>query len=217
MPAPSSTPPATSPRTDTTHRYLRLRRDGLPAAHAYRCATTSATRSLPYRGGPGEAITLLLDDRPELAGFTATAVAEYHEDPDLFGLGEFSATRGEDTIPVYLSAENRYEYFRPSYTLAQRRADLTRRGYARGPAHELALRQAREDARAARRLEARYVRVEVRKAGVLLGDAGTPTVFSPDEDPDAAMAEVIDEYALLDEAIAQARAALPPLLAALAA
>ena len=209
--------PPTPADSDTIGRYQRFRRDGLPAAHAYRCATAAAASTLRYRSGPREAITLLLDDRPDLAGFSATAVAEHDEDPDLFGLGEFSDTRTADTVAVYLSAENRYEYFRPSYTLAQRRTDLARRGYARGPAHELALRQVREDARLARQLDARYVQVEVRKAGVLLADAGISTTFSPDEDPDAAMAEVIDEYALLDEAIAKARAALPPLLAALAA
>lgn len=211
MPTPSS-PPA-----DTIRRYQRFRLDGLPAAHAYRCATLDAARTVRYRSGPREAITLLLDDRPELAGFTATAVAHYDEDPDLFGLGEFTDTRGEGTVPVYLSAENRYAHFRPSYTLAQRRAELARRGYARGPAHELALHHVREDAHLARQIEARYVHVEVRKAGVLLGDAGLGTTLSPDEDPDAAMAEVIDEYGLLDEAIAKARARLPLLLAALAA
>lgn len=205
------------PASDTIRRYRRLRRDGLSAAHAYHCATAAAARTLRYRSGPGEAITILLDERPELTGFTVTAVAEHDEDPDLFGLGEFSDTRTDDTIPVYLSAENRYEYFRPSYTLDQRRADLARRGHARGPAHEIALHQLREDARLARELQARYVRVEVRKAGVTLGEAGLGTTFTPDEDPTTAMAEVIDEYGLLDEAIAQARAALPPLIAALAA
>lgn len=209
--------PPTPADSDTIGRYQRFRRDGLPAAHAYRCAAAAAASTLRYRSGPREAITLLLDDRPELAGFSAIAVAEYDEDPELFGLGEFSDTRRADTVAVYLSAENRYEYFRPSYTLAQRRTDLARRGFARGPAHELALRQVHEGARLARQLQARYVRVEIRKAGVLLGDAGIGTTFHPDEDPDAATAEVIDEYGLLDEAIAQARAALPPLIAALAA
>ncbi|MFI6029494.1 hypothetical protein [Amycolatopsis magusensis] len=219
MPDPVSTLPTAPPSTttDARDRYHQFRREGLPAAHAYRCATAAAARTVRYRSGPREAITLLLDDRPELAGFTATATADHNEDPDLFGLGEFSDIRTEDTVPVYLSAEIRYEYFQPSYTLAQRRADLARHGYARGPAHELALRQVREDARLARQLEARYVRVEVRKAGVLLGDVGIGITFIPGDDPDAALAEHIGEYGLLDEAIAQARAALPPLLAALAA
>lgn len=215
MPWPASTPPPST--TDTLHRYHQFRREGMPAVHAYRCATlAAAARTLRYRSGPGEAITILLDDRPELAGFTATAVAEHEEDPDLFGLGEFTDAPGAETITIPGSAYGPRTYFRPSYTLAQRRADLARCGYARGPAHELALRQVREDARLAGQLQKRYVRVEVRKAGVLLGEAGAGTTFSPDEDLDAAMAEVIDDCALLDEAITQARAAVLPLIAALA-
>ncbi|HET6285711.1 MAG TPA: hypothetical protein VFG15_03035 [Amycolatopsis sp.] len=205
------------PKGDRLRRYHQLRRDGLSAAHAYRSATTHTKLPLRYRGGPGEAITLLLDDRPDLAGFTALAVAEHDEDDDLFGLGEFFATRIRDTIPVYRRVDHRYEYFRPSYSLSQRRKALGRLGYARGPAHEKVLAQIREDARLARELEARYIRVKVYKAGVLLGEAGIGTTFSPGEDPDAAMAEVIDEYGLLDEAIADAREVIPPLLAALAA
>jgi len=66
-------------------------------------------------------------------------------------------------------------------------------------------------------MEARHVRVEVRKEDVLLGETGIGTTVKPDEDPDAALAEVIDEHHLLDEALAKARIALPPLLAAPAA
>lgn len=218
MPTSSPGPSPTPSPTDTIvplHRYWQLRQAGLPAAHAYRRAAASAAPALRYRSGPHATITLLLDDRPNLAGFTAIAVAEHDENPDWFGLGAFNDTPGEGTISVHLAAEHRHEYFRPSYTLLQRRADLARLGYARGPAHELALHQVRDDAHQARHLDARYIRVEVRKAGVLLGLAGLATTVGPDEDLDMVMAEVINDHALLDEAITEARAALPALITAL--
>lgn len=206
-------PPASTP---TKHQeYRRLRHQGLPAVQAHQWATTR-TPALRYRSGPGEKITILLDDLPNTTGFTAVASAEPDDNADLFGLGEFSDTRTANTIPVYRGDENRYEYFRPSCTLAQRRAEFSRRGYARGPAHDIALRHVREDAHQARQLEARYVRVEVRKAGVLLGEAGTDTVVKPDDDLDTTIADTVVEHHLLDEAIEMARAAVLPLIAALA-
>ncbi len=43
------------------------------------------------------------------------------------------------------------------------------------------------------------------------------TDLAADTDPDDAIAEIVREYGLAEEAAAQARAALPPLIAALAA
>ncbi|SDD55739.1 hypothetical protein [Actinokineospora iranica] len=193
--------------------YDRLRRTGMRAADAYREAT-AGTRPVEYRDGPGDAITLALDN-PALSRLVITATAELTDDDDLREFGEFTHADAADTVPVRIAG--RTAHFRSTYPLAQRRADLSRLGYARGQAHDLALHQIREDAHLHSTLKARYVRVEVRKAGVLLGDAGIETWLREDEDPRVAMAAVIADHGLFDDALAEARRALPLLIEALSA
>jgi len=75
----------------------------------------------------------------------------------------------------------------------------------------------RDDVRLARELDHRLITVEVRKAGVLLGSAGMGTAVDPDTLLDNEIAAVVDDYGLIDEAVDQARTALPVLIAALVA
>ena len=210
--------PAAAPASLTAEqlrRYRQLRANGLPAIQAHRAAAT--TPAMRYRSGPGDAITLLLDDRPDLAGFTVTATAEPDLEPDIGWLGEFTDTWSPHCVEVNRADQRSYRYFRPTYTAAQRRADLSRRGYSRARAQELAEAGVRDDARLARTLEHRVICVEARKAGVLLGTAVMGTELAPDTELDDEIAALIDDYGLVDDAVAQARAALPPLIAALAA
>jgi hypothetical protein len=215
MPTPVSLVPPARLTAEQLHRYRQLRLLGVAAVNAFRSAT-AAPVAHRYRSGPGDAITLLLDDHPDLAGFTVTARAEPDYDPDLDWLGEFTDTWSPEVIENSRD-RHAYRYFRPTYTAAQRRADLSRHGYSRGIAQELADAGVRDDARLARDLDHRIILVEARKAGVLLGVAHIGTDLAADTDPDDAIAEIVSEHGLAEEAVAQARAALPPLIAALAA
>jgi hypothetical protein len=212
--SPAPTPAALT--AEQLRRYRQLRDDGVPAIQAHRAAAATSP-VVRYRSGPGEAITLLFDDRPDLAGFTVTATAEPDPEPDIDWLGEFTDTRSPHCVEVNRGDRHAYRYFLPTYTAAQRRADLSRRGYSRARAQELADEGVRDDARLARVLEHRVICVEARKAGVLLGAAVMGTDFAPDTDLEGEIAAVIDDYGLVDEAVEQARTALPPLIAALAA
>lgn len=208
----------TSTRTDgQLQRYRALRRDGVGAATAYRSATAAPPTVLGYRTGPGEQITFVGDDRPDLSEFTVTAITMPDPDPDTSWLGEFLPSWSPGAIEVNQYDPRSYQYFVPTYTVAQRRADLSDRGYARGRAHELAECGVRDDARLALELDCRIVTVEVRKAGVLLGTASLGTDFCPDESRDDQLAAVACEYGLIDEAVAHAHTVLPELIAALAA
>ncbi|GAA2782971.1 hypothetical protein [Saccharopolyspora taberi] len=211
----------TSTLTDQQfQRYRALRRDGVGAATAYRIAV-AAQPAPAYRIGPGDQITFVFDDRPDLAEFTVTATSVPDLDPDLSWLGEFRSSRSRPPeaieLPRSLQRGRHRCYFVPTYSLAQRRADLSARGYARGVAHLLAERGVRDDAHLVLDLDYRIVTVEVRKAGVLLATASMSTDVAPDECPDDALAAVADDCGLIDEAVADARATLPGLLTALAA
>lgn len=67
---------------DTVGRYRRFGREGMRAVHAYRCATAPPP-VVRYRSGPGDAITILLDSRPDAAGFTVTAAPQPRPAPDI--------------------------------------------------------------------------------------------------------------------------------------
>ncbi len=206
----------TSPLTDDQLRHYRaLRRDGVGAATAYRVATT-AQPTVPYRIGPGERITFMLD-QPELAQFSVTAAWTPDPDPDTSWLGEFTARWSPDAIELSASdirgPIRGLRYFVPAYTVAQRRVDLSARGYARGPAHLLAERGARADARLALDLDCRIATVEFRKAGVLLGAASIGTDLAAGECPDDALAAVVADHGLIDEAVEAAHATLTALAA----
>lgn len=195
-------------------RYRGLRADGVPASAAYRVAT-AAPPSLRYRTGPGETITFEVDD-PELAAFTITAVAEPDPMPDISWLGEFTDARSPEAIEN--SRDPRvYRYFVPTYTVEQRRADFSARGYARAEAQRIAEHEARQDLRLAREIEHRIVIVSVRKAGVLLGTALLGTDLDPDGNLEEQVVAVIGEHGLIDEAVHEAHAALPGLITVLAA
>jgi hypothetical protein len=136
--------------------------------------------------------------------------------PDISWLGEFTDTRSPEAIEN--SRDPRvYRYFVPTYTVAQRREDFSARGYARADAQLLAEYEARQDLRLAREIEHRIVIVSVRKAGVLLGTAVLGTALDPDADLEEQVVAVIDDHDLIDEAVHEARAALPALITALAA
>ncbi|ASR39988.1 hypothetical protein BAY61_32425 (plasmid) [Prauserella marina] len=195
-------------------RYRVLRGDGVPASVAYRAATAAPTLP-PYRSGPDETITFELDD-PDLAAFTITAHLEPGPMPDISWLGEFTNTWSPEAIEN--SRDRRfYRYFVPTCTVAERRADFSARGYARAEAQRIAEHEARRDLRLAREIEHRIVVVSVRKAGVLLGAAVLGTDLDPDGDPEEQIVAVIDYYGLIDDAVQEARTALPGLIAALAA
>ncbi|WP_034271078.1 hypothetical protein [Haloechinothrix halophila] len=81
----------------------------------------------------------------------------------------------------------------------------------------LAEHEARQDLRLAREIEHRIVIVSVRKAGVLLSTAVLGTDLDPDGDLEEQIVAVIDDHGLIDEAVHEARAALPGLITALAA
>lgn len=198
--------------------YRALRRDGVGAATAYRLAVI-APDVPPYRIGPGDQITFILDDRPDLAEFIITATSVPDPAPDTSWLGTFCrlGPRGWRPPEAIELTDSLGSYFLPAYSLALRRADLSARGYARGPAHMLAERGVRDDARLALDLDCRIVTVEVSKAGVLLGTASLGTDFRPGECRDHALAAAVAHHDLIDEAVSDARARLPVLLAALAA
>jgi hypothetical protein len=195
-------------------RYRGLRVDGIPASVAFGVATARPPAPR-YRTGPGETLTFELDD-PELATFTISAVTEPDPMPDISWLGEFTDTWSPEVIEN--SRDRRfYRYFVPTYDVAQRRADFSARGYARADAQLLAEHEARQDLRLAREIEHRIVIVSVRKAGVLLGTAVLGTDLDPDADLDEQVVAVIDDHGLIDEAVHEARTALPDLITALAA
>ncbi len=80
MPTPVSLIPPARLTAEQLHRYRELRLLGVAAVNAFPSAT-AAPVAHRYRSGPGDAITLLLDDHPDLAGFTVTARAEPDYDP----------------------------------------------------------------------------------------------------------------------------------------
>ncbi|NUS45385.1 MAG: hypothetical protein HOQ24_17055 [Mycobacteriaceae bacterium] len=198
---------------DVIRRFRAARADGLSAAAAYRHAITPEP-ALAYEYC-GDAVRLLIDD-PELAGLEITATATPDDDPDRSWLGEYTSTWSADVI-ARPPSEPRHlpRYFLPSYTTAQRRADLSGLGYARGPAQVEAERQVQKDARLFLELDARIVTVSVRKAGVLLGEASVGADFGPDATTEDQLVSFASAP-ILDEAISEARAALPNLITALA-
>lgn len=149
-----------------------------------------------------------------MTGLVITARATPDDDQDRSWLGEYTNSWSPDVIARDHAAPTYYpRYLLPSSTIAQRRADLSALGYARGPAHIEAERQVREDAPLLTELDARTITVSVHKAGVLLGEASVGADF----DPNASFEDQLGNFAsdLLDEAIAEARAALPHLISAL--
>ncbi|WP_280383679.1 hypothetical protein [Nocardia wallacei] len=193
-------------------RYRTGRTNGLSAAVAYRHAIAFEP-ARTYECCGDDAVRFLLDD-PELTGLVVTATATPDDDPDRSWLGEYTDSWSPDVIATDLIAHGHPpRYFLPCYTVAARRADLSALGYARGPAQVEAERQVREDARMFTELDARVVTVSVRKAGVLLGEASVGTDFGPNASFEDQLVDVASD--LLDEAIAEARAALPHLITAL--
>ncbi|QIS09902.1 hypothetical protein [Nocardia arthritidis] len=193
-------------------RYRAGRAAGLPAAVAYRHAVAFEPPPT-YECRGDDAVRFLLDD-PESTGLVVTATASPDDDSDRSWLGEYTNSWSPDVIsrdPTTPGHPPRY--FLPCYTIAQRRADLAALGYARGPAQIEAERQVREDARLFTELDARIVTVSVHKAGVLLGTASIAADFGPNASFEDQLVEVAS--ALLDEAITEARAALPHLITAL--
>ncbi|WP_433662733.1 hypothetical protein ACQPW1_11640 [Nocardia sp. CA-128927] len=193
-------------------RYRAARADGMSAAAAYRHAITPEPAHT-YESYGDNAVRFLLDD-PELTGLVVTARATPDDDSDRSWLGEYTNSWSPDVIAHDHAAPTNYpRYFLPCYTIAQRRADLSALGYARGPAHIEAERQIREDARLFTELDARIITVSVHKAGVLLGEASVAADFDPNATFEDQLGNVASD--LLDEAIAEARAALPHLISAL--
>jgi len=193
-------------------RYRAGRADGLPAAMAYRHAITSDP-TCTYEFHDDDTVRFLLDD-PQLTGLVVTATATPDDDQDLSWLGEYTNSWSPDVVARHHSVPiSCPRYFLPCYTIAQRRADLSALGYARGPAQLIAEQQVHQDARLFTELDARIVTVSVHKADVLLGQAS----IGADFDPNASVEDQLVNYAsdILDEAISEARAALPHLITAL--
>ncbi|MBF6333153.1 hypothetical protein [Nocardia transvalensis] len=150
-----------------------------------------------------------------MTGLVIIARTTPDDDPDRSWLGEYTNAWSPDVIARDHATPTCYpRYFLPRSTIAQRRADLSALGYARGPAHVEAERQVREDARLFTELDARIITVSVHKAGVLLSE----TSVGADFDPKASFEDQLANFAsdILDEAITEARAALPLLISALA-
>lgn len=199
-------------------RYRELRSGGPPASDAHRAVTDAArySQDLPHHPGPNGSLVFEPAD-PGLADYTITATAELDDcPPELDWLGEFTDTWSEDALENSRDPRH-YRYFVPAYTVAQRRKDLSTRGYARGPAQLLAEHQAHQDMRLGRTILPCVIVVSVRKADVLLGTAVLGTDIDPDADCDETIVAVITYNDLIGEAVREARAVLPDLIAALAA
>lgn len=194
-------------------RYRAARADGLSAVAAYRHAITPEP-ARAYECCGDDAVRFLLDD-PESAGLVVTARATPDDDPDRSWLGEYTNSWSPGVISRDHAAPTHHpRYFLPCSTIEQRRVDLSALGYARGPAQVEADRQAREDARLFTELDARIITVSVHKAGVLLGEASLGADFDPNADFEDQLVDFASD--ILGEAIAEARAALPRLISALA-
>ncbi|GAA4009680.1 hypothetical protein GCM10022247_34770 [Allokutzneria multivorans] len=190
-------------------QYRRLRRSGLPSQFALHYATRA-----PFPGAYNDeadgTVHLQLDRAPE---FSIVVTAEPDPDPDDSWLGYFTQTRVSDATEV---RQNAGRYFVPCYTISQRRKDLSARGYSRGVASELAEREARADARAAELLDHRVLKVSVRKADIELAATSISVTFGPAAAyPDDLIEVVVDYTDVVDEVIAEARAALPRVIRAL--
>src|SRR5215475_6919822 len=126
-----------------TKTYQEARRKGVPASTAYHWATTPAPPELDWSGDE-KATT-------EREGFDIHITVEPYYDSDTSYLGEFSDTYQPGAIPSpnrrAPSAFQTDEWFIPAYSVEERRQDLSRLGWAKGPAGEEARRQVEEDAR----------------------------------------------------------------------
>lgn len=171
---PSRTEPNRSTGIDLD-RYRALRAEGVPPVSSRYWAARS-----PLSFDYGDHSELLLTGYPqaERYGLDVAVTFENDEWADSSDLGEFTCEWSPDVLPTGLDdCRGRARYFLPSYTVAERRADMSRRGVARGVAQFIAERQVREDLRTALNYAAVSVTVTVRYVGVDLADAGVSDVY----------------------------------------
>ena len=186
-------------------RYRAFRAKGFRASQAYRIATHEP----PELGfdPSGERATFERD------GFDLLVTVQPDDYTDLSWLGEFTDTREDGAIrnPDYGYTPHVYEWFVPTYTAEQRRADLHAAGYSRGVADFLAREQVRQDAAMAVDYSEAVITVKARRAGVTLGTASVGGVGLGDDYAEARryIAETAEE--LTDEAITEARETLATL------
>ena len=180
-----------------TKEYAKWRAKGIPASLAYRWAQTPAPPALDW-DVHGERATL------EREGFTIDVRVTPDDWTDLSWLGEFTDDpEGAVRNPAY--ERDHYKYFRPAYSVAERRRDLSALGYAKGPAEQTAREQVQDDARKAVGLVEYVVIVTAGREGVELGSA---SLGGCDVSSSRDVEQTVEEHGLIEEAIAEARATL---------
>ncbi len=141
-------------------------------------------------GCEGEGVRWVYDQRTGLPhatvhadGFDVVARVVPDEDGDFSYLGRVV----DKPVPgaVCIGRRRDKAYVQPEYTVAQRRRDLQRIGYAKGPAEEMARAQVREDAERLLSIGDEWdsvgLVVTASKLGVGLGQASIWSLASDDE------------------------------------
>lgn len=212
---------------DERATYTALRRAGWTASTAHRAARRTTDPALYDRA---EAIAENRDYRAttwEANGYQLAATLRSDDHADLEWYGEPTDDTGPDTIPYEQGGAYRSDWkrYRPEYSIADRTADLHKRGMTRSDARAEALTMARLDMLAHRDAEPCYMTVTASRAGVELGRAdlsGLDTNYSPSLPYSIARRLMIEYLAetladLTAEAIAEAEERRPIIAAALAA
>lgn len=181
-----------------TKTYEKARRQGVRAIDAYRWATTPAPDlDLDWRGDSAET---------ERDGYLVRVTVEPDDFMDLSWLGTFTDDPdGAVPNPDWNGDSRTYRYFVPTYTLEERRRDLSALGWAKGPAEQEARRQIEQDARRAVDLREYVIGVKVSREGVELGSA---YIGGCDFDGLEEAEQMIAEYDLIGEAITEANETL---------
>lgn len=183
-------------------RYRSLRAGGLPPQSSHYWASRPP---LSFDYGDHDELLLTCVPQAERYGLDVVVTFENDEWADSGDLGGFTCEWSPDALPTGIEGYNdRARYFLPSYTAAQRRADMSRHGVARGVAHVIAEQQVREDMWTALNYEAISVTVTVRYGDVDLADAGVSDVYvdkycdQADEKAAEAAHESLSENAVRD-------------------